>query len=244
MRRFWNDFRTGCRLSVFYIIFCVVIGSLPSPACDYNTQQPTYQCTHTNVPKPLHALFISAVAKIGDMDADGWVAVFTAILAVFTFMLVKDAKETSRKELRAYLKIATAEPCNVFNGPEETSVTLTLENVGKTPARRVIVQAAMDVVEFPLTTELIPERLSEDTAVAVCHPTQTMNYDVFLHRELTPIELSQIRTPSSTRRLCIYGRVDYVDIFDRERWTTFRIFSDVVRGQTVFTPAGEGNDAS
>jgi hypothetical protein len=211
------------------------------------SEQEKQQKTQTNADQ--QAVQVSPEQELADYTQ--WLTVFTGILAVSTFGLwlatrdlVRDAKETSRKELRAYLKLTTTDPCEVMSGLDQTTVQLTLENAGKTPARRVIVQATMEMFEFPLKSHLPPERLDENSAVTVCHPSQRIVYDAVLHRGLTAVEQAQITTPNSSRRLYVYGRVDYIDVFDRPQWTTVRYISAVANGQTIFTSGGEGNDAS
>jgi Ca2+/Na+ antiporter len=78
------------------------------------------------------------------LDAEKTIAIFTVILAFATFYLwlatralVRDAKETSQRQLRAYI---SANPSEISSAEKEerfVQITFILKNLGQTPAREL-----------------------------------------------------------------------------------------------------------
>jgi hypothetical protein len=89
------------------------------------------------------------------LDAEKTIAIFTVVLAFATFYLwratralVRDAKEASQRQLRAYISANPSEISGAENEERLVQITFVLKNHGQTPAREL--HYIFDFNVFPL----------------------------------------------------------------------------------------------
>jgi hypothetical protein len=140
--------------------------------------------------------------------------------------MVSVIEGNGQKQMRAYLSVF---PNTYFPQKKEGTlherrlrVYMILRNSGYTPARAVNFQITANLIECPLPDgfELGPLsiRLPGKSHIAPGreHIMQAeMKY--FLNEE----QEKEMRDPLYPRKLCIFGRVEYKDVFDKDHFTNF-----------------------
>jgi hypothetical protein len=160
---------------------------------------------------------------------------------------VETMEDTARKQLRAYVMVEFGRMV------KQDLDTLTLAqwypritNTGATPAHRLIATARMDVLGLPLPPEYyLAYNFGTIHSRATLHPRQrntvTCAADrLFMEEE----ELARLRD-GTERALYIYGRVEYLDIYDAPHHTNF-CFWAIWKADDSLAPGGitsRGNDA-
>jgi hypothetical protein len=161
------------------------------------------------------------------IDAERTIAVFTVILGIATGFLwlatrnlVREAKETSKRELRAYISVT---PVNVVSSDREerfVQIGLTVKNHGQTPAYRMNYVFGIDFLPNP-----VPEGFDYP------NPTQPINHEASLfpldsmslwfnfNRLLTVEEFQQVE--NDRLRLHVWGKGFYSTVFDPGHHTNF-----------------------
>ncbi len=177
-----------------------------------------------------------------------WLAVVTTFLAVFTALLwlatrklVIDAKETSKRQLRAYISVtATGRIPNSVN-PTLPAFQIKIKNTGQTPAYGVKSWRGIGIHEFPLVTELQPmgSVTNADTVVG------SRCDSVLPVRRTTPFAPEQVKgVTDGTHALYIFGRIEYKDAFGDTRFTDFCFYEADGGPDAGLKHAPSGNNAN
>lgn len=149
-------------------------------------------------------------------------AVATICLAVFTYRLwgatgklVAGAQDTARKELRAYMGVATNHILRERGASPTTDCwELVIKNFGKTMAMdtqisiSTTVGGGENVTNFPW---------DEKTTKTVVMPGETLGFHY---------DIAMPRPDSTTNRGYLWGKIKYEDVFGKDHFTTFRFMSD------------------
>ena len=180
----------------------------------------------------------------------------TIAIAFYTLMLFRDAREKGRKELRAYLGIKEAKIHRLPNG--QFQAVIVVENSGRTPAREV--RRSLNVGWGPRTG---PEQ-GPDFPIGILTgqmqlaPTGQWETRQILWN-LPEKDIERIALHPTDRFAFVWGRVEYLDIYDELQHVNFRfitleLVTAVARfpdGRTVpvligwaLHPTEQGNDAS
>ena len=157
-------------------------------------------------------------------NADKAITSFTAILYLMVTcvlgLIAFRQFDTSRKELRAYL---TAFPTHIssFDGMQyEAMLTITVTNVGKTPAYNVRHRSSVEVLPFPFGRTFVLTMIKNSIAPPVTiAPMSSFNAGGLAKRCFSQAELNAIVAGGLV--IVVYGTVFYEDIFHRARWTRF-----------------------
>jgi hypothetical protein len=105
---------------------------------------------------------------------------------------------------------------NEHHGDRTTGVGVNFINVGKTPAEKVAI-AVYDKVLLPSDPEPVCSNRVETPVRGILQPNQASVVSV---EARLPTE--DWRTAiEGTKKLYVFGRVDYVDVFRKRHWTTF-----------------------
>jgi len=142
---------------------------------------------------------------------------FVATLGLWlaTRNLVRDARETSNKQLRASLSL---KPSNmVFIGDVPMEINLTIENHGETPASRIVFQNAVHFPEYPLPVGYNPGDPVEGDSTEGLWPSEKHQARRELGRAIAPEILRQLRV--GQRRVVAFGHVRYKDVFGETHFT-------------------------
>jgi hypothetical protein len=152
---------------------------------------------------------------------------------------VSQAKNTSIQELRAYVLIDKAE----FTIPDASSsryyTHLHVKNFGATPAR-VKIRMGSEICQTKREDFVIPLASGAKVSSTIIAP----NHKFIMHVDHTEDIIDSVGWNSMPRRgrtAYTWGRIDYLDVFDEPRWTTFQLFcpfGDIV----TFAICQVGND--
>jgi|CXWL01.1.fsa_nt_gi hypothetical protein len=169
---------------------------------------------------------------------DWWLIGITGLLTIATSGLVYYARDTARRQLRAYVGCQ-----NISIVARPIRGQFAIKNFGQTMAKEVEIRLAT-AVETVGTTQFNLEKLKCKTVIMPGEVTgweeEAGEYDSGLMNQ-------------GVYTIYAWGRVDYKDVFGRRHWTTFRFESDGIRGTDESTgmtlrhwkvkTCKEGNDA-
>ena len=182
---------------------------------------------------------------------DDPVALFTFFLGVATFFLVivvlgqvKDARESSERQLRAYVFI-TAAKIHDFGIQSPIKAQIIIKNSGQTPAYNLVPWIGITIEYFPLTATLQRPGEGMKQSRASLGPGTERQLSVTAGRPLTPIEIDDIK--AGTKAIYIHGEAIYCDTFKRERFIRFRLMYGGGAGiapEGAMTHCEEGNETS
>lgn len=178
------------------------------------------------------------------MTNEFMMVIFTALLFVATTFLffatqslVKNAEDTARRQLRAYVHVKGVrlidEPVIPGSEWKELRIEVLFHNFGQCPATELEYWLNFGVHEFPLHTSLLEEHVQR---IAVISP-----HDTFTIKIAVPL----IDAPENQRfALYVFGHVRYFDGFQGGRETHLRYMrrgSDDWSWEGEFELCQEGN---
>jgi hypothetical protein len=182
----------------------------------------------------------------GPISAEWALVIVTAVLAWFTFWLwnatrklVTDAKETAKRQLRAYVHVSEMIPTRSLSATSMPAMQVIIKNFGQTPAYRLRIETKtlVDRVAQP-TLLAFPERLKLGSTHVLAPG------GVFAHHTdgLNPsdTELQAIR--ALTHRIYLIGAIEYTDAFGDFRRETVR--NSLNASNLVLEVEAEGNESS
>jgi hypothetical protein len=154
-------------------------------------------------------------------------AFLTLVLAAGTFALwratrrlVKDAKQTAERQLRAYVVVHKGRAILTWND-HQVSIFVDLRNSGQTPAYKFRSITWIDILDSHLPPPF--ERLNEPVEI-VGNPNSIIGpkspISINRHRFLEGDDLDRIQ--AEAKIIYVWGRVDYVDAFGIDRWFIYR----------------------
>jgi hypothetical protein len=151
----------------------------------------------------------------------------TCFLWWATRRLVREAQETSRRQLRAYIGYHGTHPCPNMDKTKLAHIQMVFKNFGQTPAYDV---------EFFLNCPAVFKNEAEGKwskgqssyAKSVVNPGQFIPYNRGYQVPEVAARIADLTTadpdePHSARAFVyLWGEVHYVDAFGGKRWTRFR----------------------
>ena len=186
----------------------------------------------------------------------GLFVVVTAGLTVYTYRLwgatdrlVTDAKDTSQRQLRAYVSVKNGK-ISEFSTTEHIMAKLTIINCGNTPAYSLQKVSGITLTEFPLQHDIASQITSKFADGDFPKSKETLGPGAELQvigqfsALLEDTHISAIK--SGTSAIYFFGEIRYLDAFERPQYMKFRYFvgggAVIVGGQFAAYP--EGNEAS
>lgn len=183
------------------------------------------------------------------------IAAFTIVLAVVTAMLacytarlwrattdlVRDSGDTARKELRAYVKMSHNPPGLTF----ETSkgvfrVTVHVKNYGRTPARTTNALVKYGVLS---SSEPLPDRPDYTKDKATHEGLMAFlvaGDEAFLSMAFSGVPSESLGAVAlKTKKLWLYGYVDYIDQFGQRHRAGWARLYDPDRDDRQYYPSDE-----
>jgi hypothetical protein len=160
---------------------------------------------------------------------------------VATRDLVSSAEKTARRQLRAYISVVNGD-IELVNGGNGIRAQVRIKNFGQTPAYETSAWAVVRVLEAE-TTGFSMDKGEKPAVRSVMGPsaeTVLARLDRTSHDDLASIA-------DGTKRIFVWGRVEYIDAFDRRRWFVFhhrntRTFE--APGRWGIEPYGEGEQGN
>ncbi len=184
---------------------------------------------------------------------DVYIGIFNALLVVVTvglivvgFLTVDRMRITEQRELRAYVGIViTPETVVNINVGMKPTCPLIIKNHGQTPAHGLESAAGIVIREYPLVSPLpSPWGFSDgEGSKSALHPDQQFEFWVIAEQAITPADMQALQT-GDTVRAYLFGEVKYLDVFGRDRHTTYKLVTTGRRaGHSSFVFCKEGNEA-
>jgi hypothetical protein len=150
----------------------------------------------------------------------------TAALAFFTWKLwrstgdlVREASETAKRQLRAYVFVSEPRIQGVSAG-ERPVAFVTLKNSGQTPAYSLKASIRMDIATT--FADVSPNNIDPPN-VGHLAPGGDFTIIVTADPALTTVEHAAL--DAGTRTLFVYGTANYVDAFGRSHYTRLRLMT-------------------
>jgi hypothetical protein len=131
-------------------------------------------------------------------------------------------KDANVRQMRAYLAVGLGAVIRQDpNTNYKFEVRMTLQNVGNTPAYKVVSNTHLDVLTFPLPREFeIPKFDEKLSSPGFIGPHQSYIITGFASQIYSDADVHEIEF-GNTKRLYIYGIVKYEDAFGVNRQLTF-----------------------
>jgi hypothetical protein len=183
---------------------------------------------------------------LGDNPAQAtmaWASVaasaFSLLAIVLLFLTLRDARRSDERQMRAYMHVRVS----VETQADHFRISLVGKNHGQTPAYRVMARCSWSDQMTDTDHSLMPERSRGSLGPGEeLHMTALTNAAPYPGESLTEEQCVAIRTGATC--LYVYGRIDYVDAFNKPRWTTFRHRLERKPEGLRLTVASDGNDSN
>jgi hypothetical protein len=164
-------------------------------------------------------------------------------LFVATMKIVKVTRQTAKRQLRAYVSARLADGEKIFLDENNClSVPLIIENHGQTPAHKLRKSAFVNIFKNPLQDVLDPPEYNGGSVTCLAPGQKSRMYPT-LPRALNGSEIISIKNKEGC--FCVWGYLEYVDIFNNHQTTEFRMYStgnDLERGELAYCE--KGNNAT
>lgn len=146
---------------------------------------------------------------------------FVALYTVLTGYLAWIARDTARRQLRAYVVVGQDGNFNIE--PQRLTSAFPIRNVGQTPAQGVHYAARLEILNYPVTDDPFVQYPIDIASGAqqtqtVLAPQTSINGRGRLQGDWTQEGVAQVLA-HSTRRLHCFGLIEYRDIFGVRRKT-------------------------
>jgi hypothetical protein len=138
-----------------------------------------------------------------------------------TMLLVRDARKTAERQLRAYVLLNRAKIRDMAEGKIPVA-TVKIKNFGQTPAYALSHWAELKYAAFPRTEDA---DMSDPEGMPIHHigPGSSMRITAPLEHELTKEQFEAVQSGSAA--LYLTGRTSYLDAFGESRFTEYIVFS-------------------
>jgi hypothetical protein len=172
-------------------------------------------------------------------------------------------RESSERQLRAYVVAEVGSIVNIANPVEVPGVTLTptearaafpwgpiakiaIKNAGQTPAYHVGHWGSICFREYPLASPLPSNPHTARPMPSIMGPGTIATKLFLFGPSLTPQQISDLRAGSGA--VYVYGEVTYRDAFGNERFTNYRLMYHIIGGaigvSTDLSFTEDGNEAN
>jgi hypothetical protein len=155
---------------------------------------------------------------------DGWslsdkIAVIASAVAFLQFLAliatVFVMRRTAQRQLRAYICVESGD-IELVNAGAGVRAQIRVKNFGQTPAHKAVSWASVRV--FDAESPVFSMTRSERPAFrAMIGPTAVTLISRLV--AISPADLAAIQ--AGTKRIFVWGRVEYTDAFNRRRWFLF-----------------------
>jgi hypothetical protein len=161
----------------------------------------------------------------------------TKVHRSITYLQWHDLRHNFEVDQRAWLKVDVALPLQI---KPDTTATVTVSNVGKSPALRIVVDMMFEVVKNGSAPNFVPVAHRTMANVPLMFPTEkgqpivvppTPNHDDGSPRDLTQDEINGLST--GTMYIAVLGMASYIDPFGTH-WTRFCNWKPYQMGQASF----------
>ena len=162
-------------------------------------------------------------------------------------------KDNAQRQLRAYVFVSERF-IKIDEATDALRVNILVKNFGLTPARDVTIAPCVAIRDIPPSSSLNDYLLDITISKSIITPGGDVRRrgPYFCDdpppdpdatpRNLTTDERAEIK--SGKKAIYVYGEIRYKDVFDKDRWTRYRFFTNDKFGMLVGNSAtpSEGND--
>jgi hypothetical protein len=145
---------------------------------------------------------------------------FAALAALFTFGQYDVATDTEKRTIRAYVS-AGPKFVVTFSDRIPIEVRVDILNHGQTPASRVKISGAVDIMGYPLPEYRNLNDLTLAKSSPVLHNGENVTARFVSKNVFSANEISNAVENASPTRIFVYGSVSYYDVFDIKHTTNF-----------------------
>jgi hypothetical protein len=214
----------------------------PSSSSHHESRQHSSQSEEEAEPLEGGAQQLSSwrsVVRDYEKEAVVFTGLFTVILALATIALflatrglVKEAEDTSERQLRAYVGISNNEVINYTPDGLNPRIVLQVKNFGQTPATNLQYWANASFERHP-NRPFRPEKI-------VLWPGDVFTPTIPMSPSAEDVEALK----NERKMLHVYGKIEYTDAFRKQRRTTFHlIYTGKLLDFGHLAIASDGNDA-
>ena len=173
-----------------------------------------------------------------------WATIIATALLLWTLF---ETRETSRRELRAYLFVDAS---NIFIGikPHNKGRVISVvavKNSGSTPAHRVAHWSFVKIADHTDEAEMSAPKSLEDAHQSTIPPGGVITADRITNTIPTRTEIAAIKKGLAV--IYVYGSIEYVDVFGRSLRTDYRLnYTGLwpLPESALLRFCAEGNDAT
>jgi hypothetical protein len=228
-----------CGIIVLFVFLCVPLSCSLAQSQSRGTEQApsVVQAQDADQTKERTAKATTQIPGGGSGWFAGWglsdkiagvAIIFGFLQFVVLVQTVQVMARTARQQLRAYVTTNIAEWSGLIDG-NPLAVRHLLIAFGQSPAKQVRLMGKIDILPHPLPEgfrfPLVKQNLPQSTVIFPDQEHPRSDW-VMAERPFTAEEIAEITSYQSAKRAYMFGKVTYVDIFNKKRVTTFRSFLD------------------
>ncbi len=167
----------------------------------------------------------SAVSQFINRLFEDPLTIATIILVLVVVVQVRDARQSSNRQLRAYVLLGTSGDILYSPSTKFAGATFQMHNFGQTPAAHMYYAARMKVLPYPLTQSAFLQfpvdiQVASAKSKIFLGPNGDAAGNVASEEKFTPAEMNEIFRAQDFK-FYIFGLIKYKDIFGAERTTKF-----------------------
>ena len=176
------------------------------------------------------------------------VFIATSLAAVFTFYQAWIARDTAKRQLRAYVIVSSKHIPKLQEGIKPF-IESTIDNVGQTPVYDACWISGVNVMEYPLPPEIISKdkKACSNVMNQPDAPKWFFGKATFAEKwRDVPFQASEVKAIQEEKAaVYLVGRVCYLDIFRDVHYTDFCMYWKWENGRlgtAIYCPQGNGAD--
>lgn len=190
-------------------------------------------------------IFVTKGGFLGVKLGEWLLFLATMGLWLATWQLVRSSKDTAERQLRAYISCRSITASDLLVGRKPVFL-VKFRNGGQTPAHALKTHVKIKSERTPIpSTMFSPLLTSDEGSIAVLGPGDKSTVETIGDISILPGHVDSL--VNGTVHLFVFGRLDYRDVFGRQRTTQFRlqlVSESITDGKAKFAACPEGNEAT
>lgn len=151
--------------------------------------------------------------------------VCSLVTATGALYVVYEQLQTMRIEQRAWLQVIVDKDIAIIEDKPLTA-KLTVENIGKTPAKQILANLWVQIVEKRASFAMTPAYyrdliglLNPDGPISITVPMLREGFDILNPPLLTKMDVARLN--SGETYIAVFGKLTYLDIYGTSHWVNF-----------------------
>jgi hypothetical protein len=144
-------------------------------------------------------------------------AICTGAAASFTGYQAWIAKDTAKRQLRAYISVPEAYVKYARNGARPDG-WIAISNAGQTPAYQVQLDSETRILDYPLITSFT-FLTNHHYEIGNLGPQSKLSPSQIGDEDLPADEFAELK--NGQRRIFLYGTITYKDVFKKQHYTNY-----------------------